>query len=234
MRSSITNVQGSPSGIELAITSPSGVQPVKSTVTLSWGPGRAVPCRFRQDLPGQSARGLRRLGGGLRDVGGRRRRDGARAPQRLESVATPPWAPSTARRGESSRPGRADGRACFRIPQQSRFADACTAESVARRLGYGGATPNRARVAFAGWERSFSEMKAGGWVGGALLATGLVACSSGGDFAGPGTGGAGNGGTGFAPRRGPLASDRHQSRQPARHVHAPGLAERPDHHRAAW
>ena len=46
MRSSIENVQGSPSGIELAMTSPSGVQPVKLMITLSRGPGCVVPFAF--------------------------------------------------------------------------------------------------------------------------------------------------------------------------------------------
>ena len=46
MRSSIKKDQGSPSGIELAITSPCGVQPVKLTVTLSWAPGCVVPLAF--------------------------------------------------------------------------------------------------------------------------------------------------------------------------------------------
>ena len=46
MTSSIEYVRGSPSGIELSMTSPWGVHPVKVIVTRSWGPGCAPPWAF--------------------------------------------------------------------------------------------------------------------------------------------------------------------------------------------
>ena len=124
MRSSIKNDQGSPSGIELAITSPSGVQPVKLMVTLSWAPGCVVPLGFRQDLPGQSARGLGRLGRRLRDVGGRRRRDRTRAPQRLDRLRHGAWTDhraarmvvtTTTRRGRNNIPATYHVVVCGRV-----------------------------------------------------------------------------------------------------------------------
>ena len=54
MTSSIEKVRGSPSLIELSMTSPSGVHAVKVTITLSWGPGCAAPWpldRTRQARP---------------------------------------------------------------------------------------------------------------------------------------------------------------------------------------
>ena len=91
MRSSIKKDQGSPSGIELAMTSPSGAQPVKLMVTLSWAPGCVVPLAFDRTFQASPLGGLGRLGRRLRDVGGRCRRDRTRAPQRLDRLRHGAW-----------------------------------------------------------------------------------------------------------------------------------------------
>ena len=58
------NVAGSPSGIELAMTSPSGVHPVKVIVTLSCAPGVVVPFPFASTFQAKPLAVLVAWGGG--------------------------------------------------------------------------------------------------------------------------------------------------------------------------
>ena len=70
MTSRISKVHGSPSGIELAMTSPPGVQPVKEMVTLSWAPGDAAPFPFRSSFQPRPLSVLVASGGAAATSGG--------------------------------------------------------------------------------------------------------------------------------------------------------------------
>ena len=68
------------------MTSPSGVQPVKLMVTLSWGPGCAVPFAFDSTFQASPLAVLVASAGASATSGGAAGGDRARAPQRLDRL----------------------------------------------------------------------------------------------------------------------------------------------------